>query len=152
MGDPALKVFSSIIPILAENMLFSSQASQEIAEFVDFVEDQEVLRQQVVASGILYALHATHGTNVFPTGLVAFVPNGAILPRESGASDTPMMSPNVVPFMSPPNSERTFVLPHRGQIAGMGIPRGITMIAGGGFHVSAPGLTRVVQMPIVPTV
>ena len=52
MGDPALKVFSSIIPILAENMLFSSQASQEIAEFVDFVEDQEVLRQQVVASGI----------------------------------------------------------------------------------------------------
>ena len=76
-------------------------------------------------------------TNVVSAGLVAFVPNGAILPRSSGVSDMPMGSPQLVPFSSPPNLERTFVLPHRGAISGMGIPRGITMIAGGGFHVSS---------------
>ena len=66
----------------------------------------------------------------------AVPPNGAILPRASGASDAPMNLPTVVPFVSPPNLERRFTLPHRGAIAGMAIPRGITMIAGGGFHVS----------------
>lgn len=69
-------------------------------------------------------------------GLVAFVANGAVLPRASGASDEPMASPSVVTFQSPPNLEQSFNLPHRGEIRGMGVPAGITMIAGGGFHVS----------------
>lgn len=49
-----------------------------------------------------------------------------------------MTSPNVVAFQSPAHLEQTFVLPHRGQIIGMGIPKGVTMIAGGGFHVRSP--------------
>ncbi|KAI0363307.1 hypothetical protein BV20DRAFT_152621 [Pilatotrama ljubarskyi] len=116
-GDQAVQVFSSVIPALAETLLYSSHDSKRMVDFVDCVEDQEELRQQITAAG-----------------LITFIPNGAILPRASGASDTPMKSPNVVPFRSPPNLEGTFVLPHRGQITGMAIPKGIVMIAGGGFH------------------
>ena len=51
LGDPALRIFSSTIPLLAENMLYSSQSPQDIAGFVGAVEDQDILRQQVVESG-----------------------------------------------------------------------------------------------------
>jgi len=64
--------------------------------------------------------------------LAAFVPNGAILPRESGASEEPMQ--NAVPFVSPPELLVHLNLPSGEQVAGMGIPCGITVIAGGGFH------------------
>ena len=66
-------------------------------------------------------------------GKVAFIPNGAILPRASGASDKPLES-NVVPFQSPPSLERTYDLPNRGSITGMAIQVGVTTIVGGGFH------------------
>jgi len=64
--------------------------------------------------------------------IAAFVPNGAILPRESGVSEEPMQ--NAVPFASPPELLVHLSLPSGEQIAGMGIPCGITVIAGGGFH------------------
>jgi predicted ABC-class ATPase len=66
--------------------------------------------------------------------LIAFVPNGAILPRLSGASDLPLKGPNVVQFQSPPSLEKSFKLKYKGVVSGMGIPRGVTLIAGGGFH------------------
>lgn len=53
----------------------------------------------------------------------------------SGASDLPMApSPNLVPFKSPESLSVTVQLPHKGQVTGMGIREGITLIAGGGFH------------------
>ncbi|MEW6397713.1 MAG: ABC-ATPase domain-containing protein [Bacillota bacterium] len=67
-------------------------------------------------------------------GLVAFVANGAILPRESGVSDRPLRQGRVIPFESPPSLEVEFVLPNGGPVRGMGIPRGVTLIVGGGYH------------------
>ncbi len=64
--------------------------------------------------------------------IAAFVPNGAILPRESGVSEEPMQ--NAVPFISPPELLVHLSLPNGEQVAGMGIPCGVTVIAGGGFH------------------
>lgn len=64
--------------------------------------------------------------------LVAFVADGAILPRESGISSRPMK--DSVPFISPESLRVTMTLPHKGEISGMGIPRGITLIVGGGYH------------------
>jgi len=64
--------------------------------------------------------------------LAAFVPNGAVLPRASGASEEPMQ--DSVPFISPPELLVNLNLPSGELIAGMGIPNGITIIAGGGFH------------------
>ncbi|MCD7745604.1 MAG: ABC-ATPase domain-containing protein [Lachnospiraceae bacterium] len=108
-------------------------------------------------------------------GLVAFVADGSVLPRESGVSQKPMkaemrsvskpggVSPAsmkaecssysktgdgssavgadrsrktglAVAFESPESLAVTLNLPHRGPVRGMGIKKGITLIAGGGFH------------------
>ena len=39
-----------------------------------------------------------------------------------------------VPFISPESLRITMNLPHKGKIIGMGIPQGITLIVGGGYH------------------
>ncbi len=66
-------------------------------------------------------------------GLVAFVTDGALLPRESGAIDRPLRE-GAVPFESPEELRVTVELPNRGTVSGMGIPEGVTLVAGGGFH------------------
>src|SRR5215208_4194012 len=65
--------------------------------------------------------------------LVAFVADGAVLPRESGASDLPLRE-GVVPFTSPEEFRVEVDLPNRGVVSGMGVPEGVTLVAGGGFH------------------
>lgn len=67
-------------------------------------------------------------------GLIGFVGNGAILPRKSGDSDLPMKSSDAVVFTSPPELEHTVELSSGRSITGMGIPRGVTVIVGGGYH------------------
>lgn len=64
--------------------------------------------------------------------LAAFVANDAILPRESGVSDRPMK--NAVRFRSPKSMEVTLKLPYHGELTGMGIAQGITLVVGGGYH------------------
>jgi predicted ABC-class ATPase len=83
---------------------------------VETIEDAEHLR------GLLPRL-----------GLVAFVANGSVLPRESGASDRPLRD-GAVPFESPEEFRVEVELPNRGIVSGMGIPEGVTLVAGGGFH------------------
>jgi predicted ABC-class ATPase len=83
---------------------------------VETVEDAEHLR------GLLPDL-----------GLVAFVADGSVLPRESGASDRPLRE-GAVPFEGPEELRVSVELPNRGEVSGMGIPEGITLVAGGGFH------------------
>ncbi len=67
-------------------------------------------------------------------GLVAFIADGAVLVRESGISDAPLGSHRAVPFRAPEAFSVTLHTPHRGPIRGMGIPAGVTLIVGGGFH------------------
>jgi predicted ABC-class ATPase len=66
-------------------------------------------------------------------GLVAFVADGAVLPRESGASDRPLRG-GAVPFRSPEEYRVEVDLPNGGFVSGMGVPEGVTLVAGGGFH------------------
>src|SRR5215211_4605111 len=83
---------------------------------VDTIEDADYLR------GLLPELR-----------LVAFVADGAVLPRESGASDRPLTD-RAVPFESPEEFGMEVELPNRGIVSGMGVPEGVTLVAGGGFH------------------
>ena len=41
---------------------------------------------------------------------------------------------NAVKFVSPKELEVSFTLPHYGEISGMGIREGVTLIVGGGYH------------------
>jgi predicted ABC-class ATPase len=66
-------------------------------------------------------------------GLVAFVAEGAVLPRESGASDRPLRD-GAIPFRSPEEFRVVVELPNGGAVSGMGVPEGVTLVAGGGFH------------------
>ena len=66
-------------------------------------------------------------------GLVAFVADGSILPRESGTSDRPLRD-GAIPFESPAEYRVSVDLPNRGRVSGMGVPEGVTLVAGGGFH------------------
>ena len=77
---------------------------------------------------------ADHVRSLLPSlGLVAFVADGAVLPRESGASDRPLPE-GAVPFRSPERFRVSVEMPNRGEVSGMGIPEGVTLVAGGGFH------------------
>ncbi len=71
-------------------------------------------------------------------GLAAFVAENAILPRESGISQKPLPGEQAVPFKAPESLKVRLKLinPLNGKdfIEGCGIPRGITLIVGGGFH------------------
>lgn len=119
MAKEMQKLVFEILPELAESCLFyrkwdaSSKGYLEKAIFL--ADDQKVLREQLKERG-----------------LTAFVADGAVLPRESGVSDRPMR--NAVPFSSPESLRTEIQLPHKGKISGMGIPEGITVIVGGGYH------------------
>jgi predicted ABC-class ATPase len=77
---------------------------------------------------------ADHLRELLPgLGLVAFVADGATLPRESGASDRPLRD-GAVPFESPEEYRIEVELPNRSVVPGMGVPEGVTLVAGGGFH------------------
>ncbi len=65
-------------------------------------------------------------------GLCAFIADGSVLPRESGVSEKPMK--DAVTFRSPESLRVEIKTPHRGEISGMGIPKGITLFVGGGYH------------------
>ncbi len=65
--------------------------------------------------------------------LVAFVADGAILPRQSGVDEHPLQT-GAVPFQSPESLRVSFTLPSGETITGMGVPQGMTLIVGGGYH------------------
>ena len=110
------KILFDFLPVCVEQgLLYASTPKEEVAKVIALAEDQHFIR-----------------TELAKRGLAAFVADGSILPRESGASDRPMK--DAVPFMAPDDLAMTLELPHLGLVRGMGIRRGITLIAGGGYH------------------
>ncbi|WP_341854578.1 P-loop domain-containing protein [Brachybacterium sp. GPGPB12] len=64
---------------------------------------------------------------------MALVGDGAILPRRAGDSDLPLTE-GAIPFESPASLRVEIDLPSGRRVSGMGIPEGVTVIVGGGFH------------------
>ena len=117
LGRQAAEMLCEDIPeLVTEALLYQSLNARSIQQQVETVEDADWLRQQLPAKG-----------------LIAFVANGAILPRRSGVDFRPLTD-EAIPFKSPPSLEVEFNCPNRGLIKGMGIPAGITLIVGGGYH------------------
>ncbi len=117
LGRQAAEMLCEDVPDIVEAaLLYPSLNAEAIQQQVETVEDADWLRQQL----------STHN-------LVAFVPNGAILPRRSGVDFRPLQQDAIL-FQSPPSIEVEFDCPNRGLIKGMGIPEGVTLIVGGGYH------------------
>ncbi|HIK44604.1 MAG TPA: ABC-ATPase domain-containing protein [Leptolyngbyaceae cyanobacterium M65_K2018_010] len=116
-GRQAADLLGQAIPQLVEQTLrYNALDPAQLQHHVDTAEDAEVLRGQL----------AHHG-------LVAFIADGAILPRRSGVDERPLVEGGI-PFRSPDALRVTLTCPHAGAITGMGLPQGITLIVGGGYH------------------
>ena len=111
-----IKILYQYLPACVEKALYYKNMDQNaVKRAAELAVDQEYIREQLKKEG-----------------LIAFVADGSILPRESGVSQRPMK--DAVPFVSPDSMKVTMKLPYKGVLTGMGIRKGITLVVGGGYH------------------
>ncbi|WP_255456076.1 ABC-ATPase domain-containing protein [Corynebacterium sp. NML180780] len=128
LGKQAAQLLTQDVPRLAQRAAAVSR--QALEDAVWLLRDQEALRAELPGRG-----------------LVAFVADGANLPRASGASDLPLSGG--VPFRSPEPLRVTFDLPSGRTVTGMGVPEGLTVIVGGGYHGKST-LLRALERGVYP--
>ncbi len=110
------KMLFDILPDCVRGSLYYGKIDKEkLRQAICLCEDQQYIRQCLTERK-----------------LCAFIADGSVLPRESGVSERPMK--NGVPFRSPESLRITLDLPNKGAVSGMGIPQGITLFVGGGYH------------------
>jgi len=110
------KILFDFLPVCVEKGLcYKQMPAEEVKAVIHLAKDQQFTRDELKR-----------------LNLVAFVADGSILPRESGVSDRPMKA--AVKFVAPESMALTLQLPYKGAIRGMAITKGITLIAGGGYH------------------
>lgn len=110
------KILFEFLPVcVRKSFLYKNQNAKTVESVFFLAEDQQYIREELESRN-----------------LAAFVADGTILPRQSGVSDKPLA--DCVPFSSPDSMRIELNLPHKGKITGMGIPVGITLIVGGGYH------------------
>lgn len=102
--------------VVAAGLRLGNLPLTKVNAHLDCAEDQAALRAWLAESDF-----------------VAFVADGSLLPRRSGVDDRPLEA-HPVPFRSPPSLRCEVSLPRAGVVSGMGIPKGVTLIVGGGFH------------------
>ncbi|KAF2233780.1 hypothetical protein EV356DRAFT_486498 [Viridothelium virens] len=118
LGGKAQQILLDAVPELVQRTLhFSSLSSQDVESHVSSVEEQDYLRSQLKSRG-----------------LVAFVANGSVLPRAGGPFARPMTGPKVIPFEIDSEHEVSLSRLNGQSVCGLGIPTGVTVLSGGGFH------------------
>ncbi|HKJ02193.1 MAG TPA: ABC-ATPase domain-containing protein, partial [Longimicrobiales bacterium] len=118
LGGQAIRLLLEAVPaVVAGSLRAEVHAGEEILRHARANEDADVLREALPGMG-----------------LVGFVADGAVLPRRSGVSQDPMAGDGAIPFVSPEALRVEVSLPNAGTVTGMGIPQGVTLIVGGGYH------------------
>jgi predicted ABC-class ATPase len=83
--------------------------------------------------------------NMLPRyGLIAFIGDGAILPRQTGASQAPLKE-GAVAFQAPDRMAVEVDFPNTGPMRGLGIRPGVNVLIGGGFHGKSTVLNALVR-------
>ena len=113
LGRKARALLCDVLPAALDQALDFPTA--DLREAVVLERDQNYLREHLPGRG-----------------LIAFVGDGSCLPRAAGHRDTP--AKDAVEFRSPDSLRTTFQLPSGREVTGMGIPAGVTVIVGGGYH------------------
>ncbi|MDJ0708626.1 MAG: ABC-ATPase domain-containing protein [Leptolyngbyaceae cyanobacterium MO_188.B28] len=127
-GRQAAEMLCDDIPALVDrSLIYVNLDADAVERHVDTSEDADWLRSQLASKG-----------------LVAFVGDGAVLPRLSGVDDRPLQT-QVETFQSPVSLQVSFDCPHAGRITGMGVPAGVTLIVGGGYHGKSTLLRAIEQ-------
>lgn len=118
LGWSAMNLLTVKLPEYIFPVLKASEYNlDQVLKYVICMEDQDELRKSVINAGG-----------------VAFIPDGAILSRQSGDCDSPMSASEAIPFKSPESMATQFTLKSKRVIKGALIKRGITIITGGGYH------------------
>ena len=132
LGKECLKLFAEVLlSIWSGSLLASSLDVSRIKQWLETLEDHKALQDELEKNG-----------------WTAFVADGSLLPRESGISDRPLNKKGVK-IVAPATFSEEMTLPHRGRVRGMAVPRGITLIVGGGFHGKST-LLRALQDGVYP--
>ena len=132
LGRKAAQLLTHTLPEVADSALrHSSLDSSDLRHHVTLLRDQEALRAQLAKAQ-----------------LVSFVADGSVLPRRSGDSDLPL-SAEAVRFSSPESLRVSFDLPSGKRVTGMGVPEGVSVIVGGGYHGKST-LLRAIERGVYP--
>ncbi|MEZ8039125.1 P-loop domain-containing protein [Vibrio sp. 10N.222.54.F12] len=116
LAKKAINIITFYLPKFIRRATLERELNIEaMIKHCEAVEDQDALRAQLEENN-----------------LAAFVANGSVLPRIAGNCDLPMKG--AVPFLAPESLSVTLNAPNQGDVTGLGIPKGITLIVGGGFH------------------
>lgn len=129
-GELIRILYESIPRCVRSSCVYRNLDGERLNKIMELSEDQEAIRRELIRRN-----------------LVAYVANGSVLPRESGISQKPMK--DAVPFVSPESMKVELDLPYKGRIEGMGIPKGITLIVGGGYHGKST-LLKALEMCVYP--
>ncbi|SER41080.1 ABC-ATPase domain-containing protein [Salipaludibacillus aurantiacus] len=116
LGHKAADLLTDAIPEIIKKTI-NQYDRKSLEEILLLADDQEFIRHELKTRG-----------------LIAFIANDSILPRQSGVSNKPLNNEKVIPFKSPEDSEVSFNLPSGNTVSGMGIKKGITLVIGGGYH------------------
>lgn len=120
LGQQAAGIFDVAIP-------------DALGETFDFISSHaDAYRQQLVDHVKAYEDFCALQEILSQKGWVAFLADGSVLARRSGVSQLPME--DSVPFESPSSLRVSVHLPNAGEVHGMAIEPGITLIVGGGYH------------------
>ena len=116
-GHEAIALLTTDVPaVVSESLHAGSVGHQAILQHALTNEDADALRAELGARG-----------------WVAFVADGANLARASGVDDRPLLGESAVPFSTPAGLTQEVEVPNAGTVRGMAIPRGVTLIVGGGY-------------------
>ncbi len=117
-GREAEVMFFEELPnIVRTSLIYRNLDDRSLDKHIETAEDADCLREMLDQ-----------------LDCIAFIPDGAILPRKSGVDPRPLTEGSAIPFVSPQSLKREIGLPNRGRVSGMGIRKGITLIVGGGYH------------------
>jgi predicted ABC-class ATPase len=129
-GIQAAEMLCDDLPELVDRALnYASLNAKAIQHHVETSEDADWIRNHLADQN-----------------LVAFIADGAILPRQSGVDDRPLAKDGI-PFQSPGSLRVEFTCPNRDKVTGMGIPAGVTLIVGGGYHGKST-LLRAIELGV----
>lgn len=116
-GRAAADLLCGVLPdVIGDALLdLTDELLAPLRQQVEYWRDQRFLRDRLPA-----------------LGLVGFLADGAVLPRESGNSQRPLSG--AVPFTSPESLRVQVGLPSGRTVTGLGVPVGVTLVVGGGYH------------------
>ncbi|MBA5763251.1 ABC-ATPase domain-containing protein [Vibrio sp. 404] len=125
LGKKTINILTFHLPKFIRRATIEREIDREALEHhCQIIEDQDAMRAQLE-----------------DRNLVAFIGDGSILPRFAGNCDLPMKE--AVAFIAPDSLAVTLTTPNQGELRGLGLPKGISLIVGGGFHGKSTLLTAI---------